>query len=47
MKIIDVSHLGNRDKEEFDEEEYERDIQENPKIKRKVKTPNKNDDGDD
>ena len=49
VKIIDVSHLGNRDKEEFDEEEYERDIQENPKIKRKVKKPKKekNDDGDD
>ena len=47
VKIIDVSHLGNRDKEEFDEEEYERDIQENPKIKRKVKKAKKNDDGDD
>lgn len=26
VKIIDVSHLEARDKEEFDEEEYERDI---------------------
>jgi WD repeat-containing protein 55 len=26
VKIIDVSHLGTREKEDFDEEEYERDI---------------------
>lgn len=37
VKIIDVSQLSRRIKEEFDEEEYERDIKENPKIKRKKK----------
>jgi len=37
VKIIDVSHLVGRNKEEFDEEEYERDIKENPKIKKKKK----------
>ena len=35
MKIIDVSQLGTRIKEDFDEEAYEHDLQENPKIKRK------------
>ena len=45
VKIIDVSHLGSRDKEEFDEAEYERDIHENPKGKRKnKKVKNDNDD---
>lgn len=37
VKIIDVSQLGSRVKEDFDEEEYERDLKENPKIKRKKK----------
>jgi hypothetical protein len=37
VKIIDVSHLGSRVKEDFDEEAYERDLVENPKIKRKKK----------
>jgi WD repeat-containing protein 55 len=35
VKIIDVSQLGTRLKEDFDEEAYEHDLQENPKIKRK------------
>jgi hypothetical protein len=35
VKIIDVSHLGTRLKEDFDEERYEQDIRENPKGTRK------------
>jgi hypothetical protein len=35
VKIVDVSHLGERVKEDFDEEGYERDIQENPRGARK------------
>lgn len=38
VKIIDVSNLASRVKEDFDEDGYERDIKENPKIKRKKKT---------
>lgn len=41
VKIIDVSNLHTRMKEEFDMDEYERDIQENPKIKRKKKKSKK------
>ncbi len=41
VKIIDVSHLGSRIKEEFDEAEYERDLIENPKIKKKKKKSKK------
>lgn len=37
VKIIDVSALGSRLKEDFDEEQYERDLIENPKIKKKKK----------
>ena len=35
VKIIDVSNLGSRIKEQFDEEAYERDLVENPKIKKR------------
>jgi hypothetical protein len=45
VKIIDVSHLGSRVKEDFDEEGYERDLKENPKIKRKKKKSKKNAEG--
>ncbi|CDW71936.1 wd repeat-containing protein 55 [Stylonychia lemnae] len=38
IKIIDVSHLNNRLKEEFDFEGYEKDIQENPRVKRKKRS---------
>ena len=37
VKIIDVSNLGSRIKEQFDEEAYERDLVDNPKIKKKRK----------
>ena len=37
MKIIDVSNVAARVKEDFDEEEYERDLKDNPKIKRRNK----------
>lgn len=37
VKIIDVSHLGSRVKEDFDEDRYENDLVSNPKIKRKQK----------
>ena len=33
VKIIDVSHIAARVKENFDEEAYENDLKENPKIK--------------
>lgn len=47
VKIIDVSNLRTRAKEDFDMDEYEKDIQENPKIKRKKKKSKKNADGGD
>ena len=34
VKIIDVSHLGSRVKEDFDEEEYEKDLVANPRTKK-------------
>jgi hypothetical protein len=49
VKIVDVSHLQGRLKENFDEEEYENDIKENPKVSRKKKSKKDkmNVDGDD
>jgi WD repeat-containing protein 55 len=38
VKIIDVSSLCSRVKEDFDEDEYERDIKENPKRHKKKKS---------
>lgn len=46
VKIIDVSSLHNRHKELFDLEEYEKDIKENPKVKRKKKNKKGKGDGD-
>lgn len=46
VKIIDISHLENRLKEDFDMDEYEKDIKENPKIKRKKKSKKAKVEGD-
>ena len=48
VKIIDITHLSNRMKEEFDLDEYEKDIQENPRGRKKKKAKkNKNVSGGD
>jgi len=41
VKIIDVSNLLTRVKEDFDFDEYEKDINENPRVKRKKKKAKK------
>lgn len=47
VKIIDVTSLGQRMKEQFDEEAYEIDIRENPRVNRKKKKSKKTgEDGD-
>lgn len=47
VKIIDISNIGDRYKDEFDEDQYEEDLKANPKVVRKAKKAKKtNVDGD-
>lgn len=46
VKIIDVSSLHNRHREQFDMEEYEKDIKQNPRVKRRKNKNKKNNQAD-